>query len=118
VKSGKYYENAVTWAAENKLVSGIGNGKFNPDGKVNREQIAVIIFRYAGRFKGYSTEKTADLSKYPDCGKVSAWAKAALSWANAEGLIGGTVQNGATVLDPQGNAHKSAGCSHSDVLCE
>jgi DNA-directed RNA polymerase subunit RPC12/RpoP len=64
VKSGKYYENAVTWAAENKLVSGIGNGKFNPDGKVNREQIAVIIFRYAG-FKGYSTEKTADLSKYP-----------------------------------------------------
>ena len=106
VAAGKYYTDAVTWAAENKVVGGVGNGKFNPDGNVTREQIAAIMFRYA-KFKSYDTSKTADLSKFPDSGKVSAYAKEPLSWANAEQLIAGTSQNGATLLDPQGNATRA-----------
>ncbi len=106
VAADKYYTEAVTWAAENKIVGGVGDNKFNPDGNVTREQIAAILFRYAA-FKGCDTSKTANLSGFPDSGKISAYAKAALSWATAEGLINGTSIGGTAYLDPQGNATRA-----------
>ena len=39
--------DAVTWAAENGVVSGIGGGRFDPNSNVTREQTAVILFNYA-----------------------------------------------------------------------
>ena len=106
VAAGKYYTDAVTWAAENEIVNGVGDSKFNPDGNVTREQMAAILFRYAGK-KGCDTSKHADLSAYPDADRISNFAKDALSWANAESLINGTTQSNKTVLDPQGNATRA-----------
>ena len=68
--------------------------------------MASILYRYAN-YKGYDTMASADLSKFPDAGKVSAYAVTALSWANAEGLISGTTNNGVTTLDPKGNATRA-----------
>ena len=103
---GTWYTDAVTWAAENGVVAGIGNGRFDPDGSVTREQTAVILFNYA-QSKGYDVSARADLSVFPDAGSVSGWAQDALAWANASGLISGAVRGTQTILDPQGSASRA-----------
>lgn len=106
VPGGTWYTDAVTWAAENGVVSGIGGGCFAPNSNVTREQTAVILFNYA-HSRGYDVGARADLSAFPDAGSVSGWAQDALSWANAAGLINGTVYGGRTILDPQGSASRA-----------
>lgn len=106
VPDGAWYTDAVTWAAENGVVAGIGNGCFDPSGAVTREQTAVILFNYA-QSKGYDVSARADLSAFPDAGSVSGWAQEALAWANASGLISGAVRGTQTILDPQGSASRA-----------
>lgn len=106
VPDGAWYTDAVTWAAENGVVSGIGGSCFDPSGFVTREQTAEILYNYA-HSKGYDVSARADLTAFPDAGSVSGWAEKALSWANAAGLINGTVRDGQTILDPQGSASRA-----------
>lgn len=106
VPDGAWYTDAVTWAAENGVVSGIGGSRFDPSGFVTREQTAEILYNYA-HSKGYDVSARADLTAFPDAGSVSGWAEEALSWANAAGLINGTVRDGRTILDPQGSASRA-----------
>ncbi|NLT57914.1 MAG: hypothetical protein GXX99_03005, partial [Clostridiales bacterium] len=103
VEAGKWYTDAIAWAAENGIASGYGNGKFGPNDNVTREQVAAILYRYAS-FKGYDVSKTGDLTKFGDAGKLSAWAESAMSWGTANGLINGM---GGGVLDPAGNATRT-----------
>ena len=106
VPDGAWYTDAVTWAAENGVVSGIGGSRFDPSGFVTREQTAEILYNYA-HSRGYDVSARADLTAFPDAASVSGWAKNALSWANAAGLINGTVRDGQTILDPQGSASRA-----------
>lgn len=106
VPDGAWYTDAVTWAAENGVVSGIGGSRFDPSGFVTREQTAEILYNYT-HSKGYDVSARADLTAFPDAGSVSGWAEEALSWANAAGLINGTVRDGQTILDPQGSASRA-----------
>lgn len=106
VPNGEWYTNAVTWAAENSVVTGVGSGRFDPNGAVTREQAAVILYKYA-QSKGYDVSARADLTAFPDTGSVSDWAQDALAWANATGLIQGTVYGSKTILDPQGSASRA-----------
>ena len=106
VKAKQYYAEPITWAAENNIVGGVGGDRFDPEGNVTREQIAKIMYGYAA-LKQYDTAKTADITAFPDYGKVSKWAREFLSWANAEGLITGTNKGGVAYLDPQGNATRA-----------
>ena len=106
VKAKQYYAEPIKWAAENNIVGGVGGDRFDPEGNVTREQIAKIMYGYAA-LKQYDTAKTADITAFPDYGKVSKWAREFLSWANAEGLIGGTNRGGVAYLDPQGNATRA-----------
>lgn len=99
VAAGKYYDDAVIWAVANKIVSGNGNGKFGPEDPITREQMAAILYRYAS-FKGYDVSARADLSAFSDADSVSAYAKDAMAWANAKGLI----QGYGTKLTPKSNA--------------
>jgi hypothetical protein len=101
VKDGSWYEDAVTWAAANKIVGGYGNSKYGPDDPITREQMAAILYRYA-EYKGYDVTGRADLTKFADSGAISAWAENALSWANANGLVQG---NGDKLM-PSGNAER------------
>ena len=106
VADGRWYTDAVVWAAENKIVNGVGEGKFDPDGEITREQMAAILYRYS-EFKGVTPTEGKFAAEYPDAGKVSKYALAAMRWANAEKLINGT-QSGSTVyLDPQGSATRA-----------
>ena len=98
VPGGTWYTDAVTWAAENGVVSGIGGGRFAPNSDVTREQTAVILFNYA-HSRGYDVGARADLSAFPDAGSVSGWAL---------GLINGTkASDGLVYLDPQGSAARA-----------
>ncbi|MDY2719709.1 MAG: leucine-rich repeat protein [Candidatus Faecousia sp.] len=107
VPQDQYYAVPVLWAQTNGIVNGVSDTKFNPDGSITREQMAAILFRYAQKM-GYDTAKRADLSAFPDAGKVSDYAKEALAWANAEGLGNGDQQtNGSVLLDPAGSATRA-----------
>ena len=106
VPTGKWYTRAVAWAAENGVVNGMGNGRFDPEGRVTREQIATILFRYAQK-KGFDVSARAELSAFPDGGSVSRYAREALSWAYAEELITGTRTAQGILLAPQGNATRA-----------
>lgn len=101
VASDKYYTNAVIWAAENKIISGYGNGKFGPEDYITREQMAMILMNYA-KFKGYDVSARANLSDYTDAINLTASGKEAMAWANAKGLIVGNN----SILDPTGNAER------------
>ena len=89
VAAGQWYSDAITWAAENDVVNGIGGGKFDPEGKITREQMATILFRYAGSL-GADTSKRAELSAFPDGSKTADWATDAVQWAVAEKIINGS----------------------------
>ena len=102
VPNGTWYTDAVAWAAANGIVGGVGNNKFDPEGKITREQMATILFRYAQK-KGIDTSKRGELSGFPDSGKVSSWAKDAIQWAVAEEIINGSDGK----LLPQGNATRA-----------
>lgn len=108
VKNGEWFTDAIIWASENGIVNGVGNGKFEPEECVTREQMATILHRYAVK-KGYDVSATTDISSYPDASSVNGWARDALVWANAEGLINGTTFSGrpGTWLDPQGSATRA-----------
>ena len=109
VKSGSYYEKGVSWASENDIVSGYGNGIFGPNDEITREQLAAILFRYA-QYKKFDVNAKTDLTKYADYNKVSTWASNALNWANANGLVNGA---GRTSLNPKGYATR---CQSAAIL--
>ncbi len=106
VKAGAWYEKAILWAAGRDIVSGVGEGLFDPDGVVTREQIAVILYRYA-EYMGSSTDAATELSGYEDADSISDYAKTALRWAVAEGLISGEKNNNKMRLNPQGAATRA-----------
>lgn len=106
VRRGQWYSEAVSWAAKNGIVTGVGDNKFEPDTQITREQIATILYRYAQK-KCADTSTRGSLSAFPDNGKVNGWAKTALQWCVGEGLIGGTNENGRVYLDPQGTATRA-----------
>ena len=107
VTSGHWAVDAITWAAQNDIVAGIGGGLYDPDSNVTREQFAVMLYKYA-RFKGYDLTATGDLTQFPDAGSISSWAETALSWANGKGLINGH-ENG--TIDPKGSTIRAQAAS-------
>ena len=88
VDNGKWYSLAVTWANANRVAVGYDNGSFGPDDNVTREQLVAMLYRYAAN-KGFDVSKKAELSKFADAGKVSGYARDAMSWAVSEGIIVG-----------------------------
>lgn len=106
VRDGQWYTDAVLWAYQTGVVTGCDNGRFGPNDKVTREQMAVILKAYTEKVKGLDTAKTADLTKFADADKAT-WSKPYLEWAVAEGLLSGKAQDGKTYLDPQGNATRA-----------
>ena len=107
VTSGHWAVEAITWAAQNDIVAGIGGDLYDPDSNVTREQFAVMLYKYA-RFKGYDLTAAGDLTQFPDAGSISSWAETALSWANGNGLINGH-ENG--TIDPKGSTIRAQAAS-------
>ena len=99
-----WYTDAILWAADTDVVTGYSNGNFGPADKINREQMATMMYRYA-EYKGYSLEGGVDYSQYEDAANVSDFAQEAMSWAVGNGIITGKYDE--TQLDPQGEASRA-----------
>ena len=93
---------------------GYDSSKFGPNDQITREQLAAILYRYAG-FKKYDVSKTSDLSAYTDSASVSDYAADALEWANAEGLVNGM---GDGRIAPQGSAVRAQAATILMRFCE
>ena len=103
VAAGTWYTDAVAWAAENGIVNGTTDTTFAPGDDITREQLAVILYRYAA-CQGYDVSQRADLSGFGDAESISGYAQEALSWAHAQGLVLG-FEDGS--LRPQGTASRA-----------
>ena len=114
VPAGQYYSEAVAWASENGIVNGYDDGNFGPDDTITREQMAAILYRYAG-FQGYDMSAKADLSGFSDAGTVSGYAQEAIRWANAAGLVSGT---STTTISPKAGATRAQVAAILMRFCE
>ena len=109
VAEGKYYTDAVCWAYANGVATG-NNGKFDPTGKLTRQQMAAFFFRYAD-VMDMDTTARGDYSSMVNADKVSGYAEDAMAWAAGEGLISGSdvTVNGVAAkdLNPRGNTTRA-----------
>ena len=85
-----YYYNAVSWANTNRVVLGYNDGTFRPNDSVTREQMAVIIYRYAEYKRRDMSASGAIYDTFSDRGDVSAYATDAMRWVVSKGVINGS----------------------------
>lgn len=79
VSAETWYYDAIAWARTIGLVSGVGNGRFAPDIALTREQMAVMLYRYAS-VKSNAQTTHFDLSLYSDGASVSSYAVDSVKW--------------------------------------
>lgn len=102
VKNGTFYSDPVTWASAAQVVTGYENGLFGTSDQITREQMALMLYRYA-QYLGRDVSVISDLSQFPDKNKVSGFAQQAMQWAVGIGVISGDGGN----INPQGNASRA-----------
>ena len=102
VAPGKWYSEAVAWAAREGIVNGMTPDRFAPDAPITREQLVTILFRYAG-----DDGVRADLSVFPDAGAVSSYAKDAMAWAVGHGIVNGVGSGDIATLSPRAGASRA-----------
>ena len=98
VEETAYYADAIRWASANGVVTGYADGTFRPDAPVTRQQMAAILWRYAGRPAAEAGTDFADESV------ISDYASTAMDWARSSGLISGRPGN---MFDPYGRATRA-----------
>lgn len=106
VLDGQFYSNAVMWASQSGVVAGYENGKFGHSDDITREQMATMLYGYA-KYKGLDVSARGNIDGFPDKDKVSVFAREALQWCVATGIISG---NGDGTLGPV-NATDRAACA-------
>ena len=115
--AASWYLDAVAWAAEAGIVNGRPDGTFDPKGAITRQELATMLYRFAGVMK-LDTSAKGDLSVFPDDDQVLAYAVDAMTWANGAGLINGNVIDSVTCLDPWGNATRAQVAAILMRFCE
>ncbi len=104
VDCNAWYAEAVAWASANGIVKGIGGGKFAPTADITREQLAVMLYRYA-QYKQYDTQASGTaLNEFSDYSAISSWAVQAMQWMNSEALMTGRTE---TTIVPGGTATRA-----------
>lgn len=88
VLPGSWYAQAVSWAYDKGIVTGVTATSFQPDAPVTREQLCAILCRYAA-LTGKKTAASASLDAFTDRAQVSAYAEASVRWALQAGLLTG-----------------------------
>lgn len=106
------YRDAVIWANEKGIASGRSQGVFDPDGDVQRQEIAKILNAFAAGAVGRKalTNRADVLSGYADAAQVSGWARESMNWAVASEFITGSGGK----LDPRGAATRA---QMAAILC-
>ncbi|WP_265445267.1 InlB B-repeat-containing protein [Acetivibrio straminisolvens] len=117
VPKDAYYAPYVEWAFKHGITAGVGNGKFDPNGLVTREQMAVFFVRYFENF-GVDYDTGADITTVPaDLDTVAPWAREAVLKLWNTGILAGDGTN----FNPKGNASRAqaaALCMSTDKAVE
>ena len=104
VPDGNYFSVPIIWANKAGIINGHSNtGLFGTRENITREDMVVIMYRYC-KVKGLAFSGRADLGRFPDADQISGYAKEAVQWAVANGIIYGRSNTG--MLDPKGNASR------------
>lgn len=110
VASGAYYAPYVAWAAENNIVNGMGNGTFEPDTVLDREQMCTIFVRYLQEYLHYDTSAyEGTVTTFADADQISSWAAESVSIAQAMGLVQGIESDGVIYFSPKESVTRAAG---------
>ena len=118
VYASEWYADAVAWAYGTGVVTGDLNAKkFFPNADVTREQLALMMYRYAD-YKGYDVKTSCNLEGLKNAENTSNWALAGVKWAVGEGLISGIEKDGVKDLAPQGNATRAQVAAILQRFCE
>lgn len=117
VPQGQWYSEAIRWAAAEGIVGGYGNGAFGTDDPITREQLAVMLYRFAQQ-QGYdvSLGEDTNILSYTDVADLSEYAISAMQWACGAGIITGT-GDGST-LTPHGEATRAQVAVMLQKFCE
>lgn len=111
---GSWSESALSWAVESGVLSGYQDGLLRPDRSVSRQQLAAMLYRYA-QHKGYDTDRRTDLGGFQDAAQSAEYAREALQWAVAMGIVQGTAEN---TLSPNGAATRAQTAAMLMRFCE
>ena len=103
VKSGSYYLSYIEWGVKNKIVSGVGGGKFEPDRAITREEMAVMLYNYT-KATGYTLPVSVEKITFTDDGSISLWAKDAVKALQQAGIVSGV---GGGKFNPKGTATRA-----------
>lgn len=92
VAPGEWYTAAINWAAANKIVDGVGNGKFAPNDPITRAQMCTMIERYLDLYRKawkVTLPESGSLSVMVDESAIPAYALAAVKQCQRHGLVNG-----------------------------
>lgn len=92
VAPGEWYTDAINWAAANRIVDGVGNGKFAPNDPITRAQMCTMIERYLALYKKawkVTLPETGSVSVMVDENAIPAYALAAVKQCQRHGLVNG-----------------------------
>lgn len=98
-----WYYDMVTWAQQNGIMDGSGDGRFGTGEPITREELVSIFYRYA-KVKGYDVTGTEKPDSFTDRSAVSDWAQEAMTWAVSRGIIN---DRGNNLLEPKGAATRA-----------
>ncbi len=89
VEEDQWYSGGIRWAASEGIVAGREDGTFGVTDPVTRQDMAVMLFRYAEAF-GVDTSASGDLGSFRDSASIADYAREALAWAAGTGLMQGS----------------------------
>ena len=99
VAEGAWYTDVIRWAVREGIMGGYDDGSFGPNNPIKWQELAAILYRYAG-YKGYDVAAKGDPASFTDASKISSWAYESVQWACGAALL---ETEGCGMIDPVGN---------------
>ena len=103
IPNGAWYRDSADWASANGIVLGYGNDRFGASNRITREQLAVMLYRYA-KSMGYETSTEKSILNFTDASRISNWSTPAVRWATGMDFLNG---RGGGIFDPSGAATRA-----------
>ena len=99
VSDGQWYTDVIRWAVREEIMGGYDDGSFGPNNPIKWQELAAILYRYAG-YKGYDVTAKGDPASFTDPAEIGGWAYEAMQWAAGKDLIR---DDGGGAIHPAGN---------------
>ena len=102
VADGQWYTDVIRWAVREGIMGGYDDGSFGPNTPIKWQELAAILYRYAG-YKGYDVTAKGDPASFTDPAQIGGWAYEAVQWACGAALL---ETEGGGMIDPAGNTKR------------